>query len=71
MPINVFHGIRLENLSEKPEPHARQHALLRKIWSAPYLSRCAPEKNIEHPALVQMRPWSVFFILEAISSKSI
>ena len=57
MLINVFRGTKLENLPEKPEPHARLDVPLGKIWSGPLVLRCAPEKNVEHPARVEMHPW--------------
>ena len=56
MLINVLCGTKLENLPEKPEPHTRLDVPLKKIWSAPHLLRCAPEKNVEHPVRVEMRP---------------
>ena len=34
------------------------------------LSRCTPEKNIEHPAHFEMRPWCVLLLLDVISCKS-
>ena len=57
MLINVFRGTKLENLPENLEPHAHLDAPLRKIWSAPHVLRCAPEKNVEHPVRVEMRSW--------------
>ena len=65
-------GAKLENLPEHPEPHARLDAPLRKIWSAPHVLRCAPEKIVEHPACVCCdAPLALLFlVLKAISSKS-
>ena len=71
MLINVFRGTKLENLPENLEPHARLDVAMNQIWSAPHVLRCAPQKNVEHPAAacVEMRPWCFFLWLEAFSSK--
>ena len=60
---------RLKNFAEKPEPCARQDACLRKAWSAPCVLRCAPEKITELAASVEMNPWCVLLMLDAVSSK--
>ena len=67
MLINVFRGTKLENMPENLELHAHLDARMRQIWSAPHVLRCAPEKNIKHPAVacVEMHPRGsmLFFVV--------